>query len=72
MLGDLNQFAKENADLLLDMLQFTLMACGLVPGAGEVCDAIDAAVSFGRGDWVGGLLSLGSAVPVAGWLATGV
>ncbi|MCA2217641.1 polymorphic toxin-type HINT domain-containing protein [Jidongwangia harbinensis] len=72
MLGDLKQFAKENGDLLLDMLQFTLMACGLIPGAGEVCDAIDAAVSFGRGDWAGGLLSLGSAIPVIGWAATGL
>jgi hypothetical protein len=71
MLGDLKQFVGENADVLMDMLQFTLMACGLVPGAGEACDAIDAAISFGRGDWVGGLLSAGATLPVAGWLATG-
>jgi hypothetical protein len=71
MLGDLQQFIEENGDVMLDMLQFTLMACGLIPGAGEVCDGIDAAVSFGRGDWAGGLLSLGSAIPFAGWLATG-
>ncbi|MCA2217520.1 polymorphic toxin-type HINT domain-containing protein [Jidongwangia harbinensis] len=71
MLGDLKQFVAENKDILLDILQFTLMACGLIPGAGEVCDGIDAAVSFGRGDWLGGLLSIGSAIPVAGWLATG-
>jgi hypothetical protein len=71
MLGDLQQFIEENGDVMLDMLQFTLMACGLIPGAGEVCDGIDAAVSFGRGDWAGGLLSLGSAIPIAGWLATG-
>ena len=72
MLGDLKEFVKQNGDLLLDMLQFTLMACGLIPGAGEVCDAIDAAVSFGRGDWVGGLMSLGSAIPLVGWAATGL
>jgi hypothetical protein len=28
------------------------------------------AVSASRGDWVGSLLSLGSMVPVAGWVAT--
>ncbi len=72
MLGDLKQFVSENADVMLDMLQFTLMACGLVPGAGEACDAIDAAVSFGRGDWAGGLLSAGAAIPIAGWVATGI
>ncbi|MCA2218708.1 polymorphic toxin-type HINT domain-containing protein [Jidongwangia harbinensis] len=71
MLGDLKKFVGENEEVLLDMLQFTLMACGLVPGAGEACDAIDAAVSFGRGDWAGGLLSAGAAVPVLGWFATG-
>ena len=68
MLGDLKEFVDENGDLMLDMLQLTLMACGLIPAAGEVCDGIDAAVSFSRGDWVGGLLSPASAIPVAGWL----
>jgi hypothetical protein len=70
MLGDLKQFVGENADVLMDMLQFTLMACGLIPGAGEACDAIDAGISFARGDWAGGLLSAGAALPFVGWLAT--
>jgi hypothetical protein len=69
MLGDLKQFVGENADVLMDMLQFTLMACGLIPGAGEACDAIDAGISFARGDWAGGLLSVGSALPFVGWLS---
>jgi hypothetical protein len=70
MLGDITTFIEENPDVVLDMLQLVLMACGLVPGAGEVCDGIDAAVSFARGDVAGGLLSLGATVPLAGWLST--
>ncbi|WP_433552548.1 hypothetical protein ACQP08_03195 [Micromonospora zamorensis] len=70
MLGDLKHLIGENADVLMDMLQFTLMACGLVPGAGEACDIIDAGISFGRGDWVGGLLSGFSAVPFVGAAGT--
>ncbi|MGC4876490.1 polymorphic toxin-type HINT domain-containing protein [Micromonospora sp. DT43] len=71
MLNDLKGFVDENPGLMLDMLQFVLGMCGLVPGAGEVCDAADAAISFGRGDVVGGLLSLGAMVPVVGWLGSG-
>ncbi|MEV4283649.1 polymorphic toxin-type HINT domain-containing protein [Actinoplanes xinjiangensis] len=70
MLGDLKAFIGENDEVMLDMLQFVLMGCGLVPVAGEVCDGIDAAVSIGRGDWLGGLLSLGSAVPILGYGGT--
>ena len=70
MLGDLKEFVDENGDLMLDMLQLTLMACGLIPVYGEVCDGIDAAVSFSRDDWIGGLLSAGAAVPLLGYLAT--
>ncbi|MGC4892109.1 polymorphic toxin-type HINT domain-containing protein, partial [Micromonospora sp. DT227] len=71
MVGDLKAFVNENPELVLDMLQLVLMACGLAPGAGEACDGVDAAVSFARGDWVGGLLSIGSMVPFAGYFATG-
>ncbi|TQL37881.1 HNH/endonuclease VII fold putative polymorphic toxin [Salinispora arenicola] len=71
MVGDLEEFVQENPDLMLDMLQFALMACGLAPVVGEACDGVDAAVSFSRGDWVGGFLSVGAMVPVAGWVATG-
>jgi len=72
MVRDLSSFVQENPDVLLDALQLALMGCGLIPGAGEVCDGIDAAVSFARGDAIGGILSLGAAVPVAGWLASGL
>jgi hypothetical protein len=72
MLDDLQRFIGDNAELMLDMLQAVLMACGLVPGAGEVCDGIDAVVSFGRGDVVGGMLSLGSMIPFLGWGAAAV
>jgi hypothetical protein len=72
MVRDLSSFVEENPDVLLDALQLALMGCGLIPGAGEVCDGIDAAVSFARGDAIGGILSLGAAIPVAGWLASGL
>ncbi|MEV4276958.1 polymorphic toxin-type HINT domain-containing protein, partial [Actinoplanes xinjiangensis] len=72
MLGDLKSFIGENDEVLLDVLQFVLMGCGLVPVVGEACDGIDAAVSFSRGDWAGGLLSLGSAIPGLGYATTGV
>jgi hypothetical protein len=72
MLNDLKGFVEDNPGLLMDMLQLVLGMCGLIPGAGEVCDGADAAISFGRGDWVGGLLSVGAMIPVAGWLASGV
>lgn len=70
MLNDLQQLVGENPELLLDMLQFVLMACGLVPGAGEVCDGADAVVSFSRGDYVGGILAGIAVIPVAGYLGT--
>ncbi|WP_246835533.1 polymorphic toxin-type HINT domain-containing protein, partial [Micromonospora sp. MH33] len=72
MLSDLKSFVDKNPDLLLDMLQFVLGMCGLIPGAGEACDAVDAAISFKRGDWVGGLLSLGATIPVVGYLGSGL
>lgn len=71
MVDDLKGFVEENPEVMLDMLQFALMACGLAPVVGEACDAVDAAVSFSRGDWIGGFLSIGAMVPFAGWVATG-
>ncbi|MEU7801881.1 polymorphic toxin-type HINT domain-containing protein [Micromonospora arborensis] len=70
MVGDLKKLIGENEDVLMDMLQFTLMACGLVPGVGEACDVIDATISFARGDYVGGLLSGFSAIPFLGYAGT--
>lgn len=72
MLQDLKNFVDQNPELLMDMLQFVLGGCGLIPGAGEVCDGIDAAISFKRGDWVGGLLSVGSMAPGLGVVSRGV
>ena len=39
MLADLKSFVDDNPELILDMLQFVLGLCGLIPGVGEVCDA---------------------------------
>ena len=40
---------------------------GAVPLVGNLWDLASAAYRFQQGDWVGGLLSIGSAVPVLGW-----
>ena len=40
---------------------------GAIPLYGNIWDLASAAYRFQQGDWVGGLLSLGSAIPVAGW-----
>ncbi len=70
MLGDIMDFAKDNPDLLLDALQFVLMACGMAPGVGEACDVIDAGVSLARGDYAGAALSGVSMIPFAGYVGT--
>ncbi|WP_158618973.1 polymorphic toxin-type HINT domain-containing protein [Micromonospora sp. M71_S20] len=70
MLDDIHAFVKENPELVLDMLQLVLMTCGLAPGVGEACDGVDAAISFARGDWTGGFISLGAMVPIFGWIGT--
>ncbi len=50
----------------VDALQLLLDLAGLIPGAGAIPDVINAAISFIRGDWLGGALSLFSAVPAVG------
>lgn len=55
---------------LLDALQLGLDLLGLIPGAGEPFDLINAGVSAARGDYVGAGLSLGAMVPIAGMAAT--
>lgn len=50
----------------LDALQLLLDLAGLIPGAGAVPDLINAAISFMRGDFIGGLFSVFSAVPAVG------
>ncbi|MEU7573555.1 polymorphic toxin-type HINT domain-containing protein [Micromonospora sp. NPDC049240] len=72
MVDDIKEFVKDNPDLILDVVQLVLMVCGLVPAYGEACDGVDAGISFARGDWVGGVLSGLSVVPVAGWVPAGI
>lgn len=49
-----------------DKVQLALDAAGLVPGIGEIADAINALISLGRGDPLGAALSAISMVPGAG------
>ena len=55
---------------LLDALQLGLDLLGLIPGAGEPFDLLNAGVSAARGDYVGAGLSLAAMVPIAGMAAT--
>jgi hypothetical protein len=50
----------------VDALQLLLDLAGLIPGAGAVPDLINAVISFIRGDFIGGLFSVFSAVPAVG------
>jgi hypothetical protein len=70
VMEDWRLLAEEHPEILADLLQMTLMACGRAPIVGEMCDLLNAVVSASRGDWVGTVLSLGSMVPIAGWGAT--
>ncbi|MGC4892039.1 polymorphic toxin-type HINT domain-containing protein, partial [Micromonospora sp. DT227] len=72
MVDDIKEFVKDNPDLILDVVQLVLMVCGLVPAYGEACDGVDAGISFARGDWVGGVLSGLSAIPIGGWVPAGI
>jgi RHS repeat-associated protein len=55
---------------LLDALQLGLDLLGLIPGAGEPFDLINAGISAARGDYVGAGLSMAAMVPIAGMAAT--
>mgnify|MGYP001157383124 CR=1 FL=1 len=50
----------------LDKLQLALDAFGLIPGAGEIADGLNAVISLVRGKPVDALLSVVSLVPAAG------
>jgi hypothetical protein len=50
----------------VDYLQLALDIVGLVPGFGDIADIINAAISFGRGNYLEGFLSLIGAIPVVG------
>jgi len=66
MYGEFLKVAAGNDELKWDLAQLALGVCGLIPGAGEVCDGLDMAISAARGDWGGALLSLGAAIPGLG------
>ena len=51
---------------VLDGLQLALDFVGLVPGIGDVVDIINAGISFLRGNYLEGFLSLIGAIPVVG------
>jgi RHS repeat-associated protein len=54
----------------LDALQLGLDVAGLTEPFGFAADLLNAGISYGRGDALGGSLSLGAAVPVLGAAAT--
>jgi RHS repeat-associated protein len=54
----------------LDKVQFGLDLLGLTEPFGVAADLVNAGISYGRGDALGGSLSLGAAVPVIGAAAT--
>ncbi|GEA87706.1 hypothetical protein CCE01nite_16550 [Cellulomonas cellasea] len=66
MYSEFQKVAGGNDELKWDLAQLALGVCGLIPGAGEVCDGLDVAVSAARGDWGGALLSMGAMIPGIG------
>jgi len=58
--------AEETSDPILDGLQLALDIVGLVPGFGDILDIINAGISFLRGNYLEGFLSLIGAIPVVG------
>ena len=44
---------------------------GLVPGAGELADGLNALVYLAEGNTADAALSAGAMIPIAGWVATG-
>jgi hypothetical protein len=54
-----------------EMLHLALDIGGLVPVAGEICDIANGVIYTIEGDGLNAGLSFASAVPVAGWFATG-
>lgn len=57
---------KEQPETWVDYLQLALDVVGLIPGYGDIADIINAAISFGRGNYLEGFLSLIGAIPVVG------
>jgi RHS repeat-associated protein len=62
-------FGLDRMDAMLDALQALLDLGGLIPGAGEPLDLVNAGVSAARGDRVGAGLSVAAMLPVGGQAA---
>lgn len=56
----------EPSNPVLDGLQLGLDVAGLIPGFGDILDIINAGISFLRGNYLEGFLSLIGAIPVVG------
>ena len=56
---------------VLDDVQLGLDVIGLVPGYGEIADAVNAGIYALRGDYLNANLSMAACIPVVGWAATG-
>lgn len=56
----------EPSNPVLDGFQLVLDIVGLVPGFGDIADLVNAAISFLRGNYLEGFLSLIGAIPVVG------
>lgn len=66
-----NKILLNEESAILDILQLTLMVVGMCPpaicvGIGEVADAIDALISFARGNIIDGVLALVGIIPGLG------
>jgi hypothetical protein len=58
--------SKKESNPYLDGLQLVLDIIGVVPGFGDIADIINAAISFARGNYFEGFLSIIGAIPVVG------
>ena len=76
------EYIKDKKDIILDTLkkvgikildgiQFLLNLAGLIPGIGEIADAINGGIYTLRGDALNAALSFAACIPFAGWAATG-
>ena len=62
---------KKVGVFLLDGTQFVLDILGLIPGVGELADAVNGLIYLARGDLLNAGLSFAACIPFAGWAATG-
>ncbi len=62
--------AQVLAEIALNIAQLGLDVIGLIPGVGEIADAVNGTIYLYRGDNVNAALSFAATVPFAGWGAT--